>query len=546
MLFGRLAAPPKGSCSDPPDVTIAFMTGGSIFISYRREDSAGEAGRLAEHLVRRFGADRVFIDIDTIAPGADFVDELGRALNGTAVVLVVIGRQWLSASNADGSRRLDDPNDFVRREIETALAKGTRVIPVLVQNVTMPPASALPSALSALAIRQAMMIQHEEFSDDAQRLADSVAPSLGASTARAAALSPVTSRRSLFVALAVAAVIAVTFLAVRAQRETVDTALAKASVDSVKTAKQRLVDDLVKVASDQRERLQFADAMTTLDSAVALPANVSRAKLLQEDVAMQWIRDLRVGEGQTFGDAMARPLVVLDRAAPFASGVRQGDLLAHLGWAVFLRWRDGDRRLRPLDAYRQALAADSLNPFANVFLGHWLLSYDSGPDAVPKAGAYFATALRSGRETEQVRRFQMSALKNDLSVASRLEIVRVMNEMRVQKQSLPAGSARNAWSIYYFALNGQASLTVSDLMQVLPAAEHLETYRWAFADEVSRDESKGTQFRFYVARLRAETPESGSAVDSLLVLRKELGSDPGMLHDAVIAALKELKPRVPK
>src|SRR5262245_3337205 len=139
------------------------MGGGSIFISYRREDSAGEAGRLAEHLARRFGDDRVFIDIDAIAPGADFVVALDRALTDTKVVLVMIGRQWLGITNAQGARRLDDPDDFVRREIETALQRGTSVIPVLVQNVVMPSATQLPGAISKLASRQAMSIQHEEF-----------------------------------------------------------------------------------------------------------------------------------------------------------------------------------------------------------------------------------------------------------------------------------------------------------------------------------------------------------------------------------------------
>ena len=96
------------------------MVGGGIFLSYRRDDTAGEAGRLAEHLVRRFGQDRVFIDIDTIAPGTDFTTELERALVGTTVVLVIIGRRWLTAADADGRRRLDVPDDFVRREIVTA------------------------------------------------------------------------------------------------------------------------------------------------------------------------------------------------------------------------------------------------------------------------------------------------------------------------------------------------------------------------------------------------------------------------------------------
>src|SRR5688500_12370184 len=154
------------------------MVGGGIFISYRRDDAAGEAGRLADHLARRFGQGRVFIDIDTIAPGTDFTAELERALAGVTVVLVIIGRRWLAAADAQGNRRLDAPDDFVRREIVTALQRGTRLVPVLVQNAAMPSPAELPEPLRPLASRQAMAIQHEEFGADAQRLADAIAPLL--------------------------------------------------------------------------------------------------------------------------------------------------------------------------------------------------------------------------------------------------------------------------------------------------------------------------------------------------------------------------------
>ena len=90
----------------------------------------------------------MFIDIDTIAPGTDFTTELERALVGTTVVLVIIGRRWLTAADAQGRRRLDVSDDFVRREILTALQRGARLIPVLVQNTTMPTAADLPDTLA--------------------------------------------------------------------------------------------------------------------------------------------------------------------------------------------------------------------------------------------------------------------------------------------------------------------------------------------------------------------------------------------------------------
>src|SRR3954451_4419686 len=104
-----------------------------IFISYRRDDAASDAGRLADHLSRRFGKDRIFLDVDTIQPGADFVQVLHTSLEQTAAVLVVIGSRWLSAAAPDGARRLDTPGDFVRLEVEAALGRTVPVVPVLVQ-----------------------------------------------------------------------------------------------------------------------------------------------------------------------------------------------------------------------------------------------------------------------------------------------------------------------------------------------------------------------------------------------------------------------------
>lgn len=98
-----------------------------LFLSYRREDSAGHAGRLADHLLDRYGAASLFMDVGSIEAGADFTAEIERAISDSESVLVVIRPGWLDAQNFLGTRRLDDPADFVRREVETALAlRGPR------------------------------------------------------------------------------------------------------------------------------------------------------------------------------------------------------------------------------------------------------------------------------------------------------------------------------------------------------------------------------------------------------------------------------------
>lgn len=141
-----------------------------IFISYRRDDAAGHAGRLFDGLKERFGAERVFMDVSDLRPGEDFVAALDRALAEADVVLAVIGPRWLDAADASGRRRLDDPDDFVRRELTAALASDGHVIPVLVHGARMPAAESLPAPLRALARRQAIALTDTRWESDVRDL----------------------------------------------------------------------------------------------------------------------------------------------------------------------------------------------------------------------------------------------------------------------------------------------------------------------------------------------------------------------------------------
>ncbi len=130
-----------------------------LFISYRRDDSADVTGRLHDRLKSHFGDGTIFLDIDTIPFGMDFRQCIGDAVNQCDVLLAVIGDHWLDARYADGpnqgSRRLDDPHDYVRIEIESALGRGIPVVPLLVGKAAMPPESQLPDGLKELAFRHA-------------------------------------------------------------------------------------------------------------------------------------------------------------------------------------------------------------------------------------------------------------------------------------------------------------------------------------------------------------------------------------------------------
>ena len=152
---------------------------GKIFINYRRDDSIGMAGRLHDRLAQTFGRDKLFMDVDHIPVGVDFVAHLNSQLAGCDVILVVIGPNWLDAKDESGGRRLDNPDDFVAIEIAAALARDIQVIPVLVDGARMPKASELPDSLKPLARRQAVEVRHAHFGHDAEALVARMREALG-------------------------------------------------------------------------------------------------------------------------------------------------------------------------------------------------------------------------------------------------------------------------------------------------------------------------------------------------------------------------------
>jgi hypothetical protein len=143
---------------------------GRIFISYRRQDTDFPAGWLYERLANHFSGAQVFKDVDSIELGDDFGEMIAAAVGSCDVLLAVIGEQWLAVTDEDGRRRLDDPNDFVRLEIEAALSRKVRVIPILVDRARMPWAEELPASLARLTRRQALQLSPSRFDADTNRL----------------------------------------------------------------------------------------------------------------------------------------------------------------------------------------------------------------------------------------------------------------------------------------------------------------------------------------------------------------------------------------
>jgi hypothetical protein len=152
---------------------------GKIFISYRRDDSAPYALSIAQYLERQFGGDSVFIDVDQIRAGENFASVLNSRLGLSNAMLTIIGPNWLTALDSSGKRRLDDPEDWVRMEVATALLKGTRVIPVLVGGAKLPKADELPDDLKPIVKRQAAVVGTNNFRHDMAGLAGDIGTIVG-------------------------------------------------------------------------------------------------------------------------------------------------------------------------------------------------------------------------------------------------------------------------------------------------------------------------------------------------------------------------------
>lgn len=172
---------------------------GRIFISYRRKDAKADARSIYQRLERDFGSRRLFIDVDTIDKGADFRVELAGALAVTSVLMVLIGKDWLTTSDGQGKRRLDDPADYVRLEIASALAAKKRVMPILIDGADMPDEAALPDDLKPLASQQASRLTHDNFNSDMAGIIASIASTVPRSRLR---------RRRVLTAVAVIGVLA--------------------------------------------------------------------------------------------------------------------------------------------------------------------------------------------------------------------------------------------------------------------------------------------------------------------------------------------------
>jgi len=287
----------------------------------------------------------------------------------------------------------------------------------------------------------------------------------------------------------------------------------------------------------------FEQALKTAESGgklAKLTGQLSKETLAlreaQEDLAMAWVKNVARPGGQPFARIVDQLVPVLNRGAANATGSRRADLLAHVGWANFLRWRDGQRQLNPEQQYRQALEIDAANPYAHAHWGHWKLWRR---EALEDARRHFSAALASGRARDYVRAIQLAALQN-LGVEGEGDFLGVINAMRKDDERIDSQARNHAFGIYAFACRYGDDRFLR-LLAAVPAAEQLATYRALFSPEDS-DAWRRQNRDACLATLTEAAGHREEALRLWVALRPHLSS-PGSLQRNADAAIKRLSPQ---
>jgi cytochrome c-type biogenesis protein CcmH/NrfG len=484
----------------------------NVFISYRRDDSAAWAGRLCDCLNRLAGAERVFMDVEDIPPGDPFEQAIDGTIARCGAVLVVIGPRWAETLR---ERESAGQHDYVRREIEAALARRLRVVPVLVGGATMAQLTELRPPLSRLAEFQAVELRDSAFGDDCARLARS----LGLPTAR---------RRWIAAAALVVIAIAGLVLAFGPWREY--------------RARRAGIERMLATARSQAGRSQFEAAFRTAQNVLKTEPNDAAGAELQLAAAMRWLQNFHVvadDAAQAAGIAgaqLAEIMPVLDAGLSRVGTVQESAaILAHIGWAHWLNQRIAHREFGQAAErhFRAALEKDPSNVFANAMLGNWLMQR-GGP--AQEALRHLRAAAASNRERPLVRNMQLGALVHARDPEARVELIRVANEMRRQGEPVDEVQRRRILALYSPTVN-----SAGELMEVLAAVapgDAWATYVWL--DGSRRDAGPEREFvRASLLEIERKRDEALAAFQDLRVRLKREGYD-GRIAGHVDAAIHRL------
>ncbi len=261
----------------------------------------------------------------------------------------------------------------------------------------------------------------------------------------------------------------------------------------------------------------------------------------QVDIAMDWLDNMQVGEGETFAGTAAPLIPILDEAIGTTEGQRKADILAHRGWADFLRSTDSGLQYTPDSYYDRALKIDPANVYAHTMWGHWMTWMHGDLDEARK---HFKEALAGGRARPYVRRLQVAAMENTGEDEGKLEILRVAHDMWEHKEEITKEVRRPVRTVYTFTCGLLDRNEVDKLVKALPEREHISLIHGLFSHPV-RGEDPSPWWEPCVAKLQEKAGMNEDARKSYRSLRASYSpGDPGwnMANDA-IKRLSSAKPK---
>lgn len=486
-----------------------------IFISYSsRYRDICDRLQLA---LEAHGRHEVFVDRSELTPGMPFDEALREGIRTCDLLLFLLSPESVA------------PGSYALAELSMAKQRwrhpGGHVLPV---KVAPTPKEAIPAYLRAVTILEP--------------LGDVVAETVAAVDA----VRP-RSRRGRVLALLAAVLVVAGVLGAWGYTHWQQQRADAAQAIERQRAEEAQLATLGTAARQLCESGDHALAWQRYDKADARFPDRPALRQAREDCGMRWLREIHVESGkQTFTDIVNRVLPVLAQGAASSTGQRAGDLLAHMGWADYLRSREGAIRLDPVAHYRKALAADAGNVFAHAMWGHHTMVKR---EPISQAREHFGAALASGRERAFVRTLQFAAMLYHVDPTGSVEAARVANDMRLATEALAPEQRERLWtSVYYRGLLSRergdfvAALTQGGDPATKRAAEHAATFAWLFPQAQLREE-RATLWRYFAASLDEAGGDRAGARTRFEALRDELKCprNPGRLCDETLAAIKRLQ-----
>jgi hypothetical protein len=293
---------------------------------------------------------------------------------------------------------------------------------------------------------------------------------------------------------------------------------------------------LLATEAEEKKAGDYGAGWQTLEKAKQLDPNSDAVRIAQNELAMVWVRNIHLQEGQRFSDVTNTLEPVLLRAVTSAKpGPEQADLRAHVGWAYFLETRDGRADLDPAKEYREAAAEDNNNPYAQAMWGHWILWQNCAH--ISKAEEHFTAALAAGRQGEYVRRMELSALLNCHTRESDREVIRVVNDMRKEGRRTDNWERGHIVAIYYQEFTQRTADTLL-FINAVPAAEHVATFQWLFDDPAWDANGRGSRI-YYLAELQEAAGQRDDARSTYTMALSQM-SRYSTFKDAANAGVKRL------